>query len=149
MAYELVGNYNDERFRVIRDAVAGMNADLNGCFTIKERTTESNYLAVDKRGGCWSAVGYKSWMNPGQELSLDDNCISSYYIGIVQHELLHAMGLYHEQSRSDRDEYVTINWQNIKDGKEHNFNKYDETFVSHYGQDYNYLSVMHYHGNSF
>ena len=41
--------------------------------------------------------------------------------GIVLHELLHVLGMWHEQSRLDRDQHVRILWHNILLGKEDQF----------------------------
>ena len=49
------------------------------------------------------------------------SCLSRY--GTVQHEMLHALGFHHEQSRSDRDDWVKIHWLNIEEGHTHNFVK--------------------------
>lgn len=64
------------------------------------------------------------------------------------HELGHALGLYHEQSRSDRDDYVIIHENKIKDGAGRNFKKHDEWWVTDHGA-YNYESIMHYSKNAF
>lgn len=37
--------------------------------------------------------------------------------GIIQHEMMHTLGFYHEHTRSDRDQYVKINWDNVKECK--------------------------------
>ena len=60
------------------------------------------------------------------------------------HELLHAIGFVHAQSSSDRDYYVTINYQNIQPGQGHNFARYTSSIITDYGIPYDYDSVMHY-----
>lgn len=62
-------------------------------------------------GRCSSYVG-RTFPN-GQVVSIGQNCD---IIAIVEHELLHALGFWHEQSRYDRDEYVTIVNENILEG---------------------------------
>ena len=49
-----------------------------------------------------------------QQLSIGQDC---EYDGVIIHELMHALGFYHEQSRSDRDDFVTIMWENIEAGR--------------------------------
>lgn len=48
-----------------------------------------------------------------QEVSLGKGCEAK---GKATHELMHALGFLHEQSRKDRDRHVTILTQNILDG---------------------------------
>lgn len=55
-----------------------------------------------------------------------------------------ALGFYHMQNAYDRDEYVTVNWENVWPGKEHNFIKYSNTEVTHFNTTYDYASIMHY-----
>lgn len=117
---------------------------LKSCIDFKPRTTEDYYISVERLEGCWSYVGRRSLR--GQNLSIGDGCGS---IAIVEHEFLHALGFRHEQSRYDRDDYVTINYENIIAGKESNFDKYSEKVTSLQGTPYDYMSVMHYAKNAF
>lgn len=46
-------------------------------------------------------------------------------LDVVIHEMLHAMGGRHEQSRMDRPHYMEIMWNKIKDGYANNFDVAD------------------------
>lgn len=53
------------------------------------------------------------------------------------------------QNDDSRDDYVKIEWDNIKDETKQNFVKYDKTVSSSYGVPYDYGSVMHYSQRAF
>ncbi|XP_065576370.1 zinc metalloproteinase nas-7-like [Artemia franciscana] len=76
------------------------------------------------------------------ECSYCGSCV--LYTGTPIHELMHAIGFYHEQSRWDRDDYVTIFEENIDADFLYAFNKYDEDRITAFGQPYDWSSVMHY-----
>ncbi|KAM7320015.1 hypothetical protein ACRRTK_020458 [Alexandromys fortis] len=117
---------------------------LKTCIDFKPWSGEANYISVFKGSGCWSYVG-NSHVGK-QELSIGENCDR---IATVQHEFLHALGFWHEQSRSDRDDYVTIVWDRILSGREHNFNIYNDSVSDSLNVPYDYTSVMHYSKTAF
>lgn len=109
---------------------------------------EDDYLLIsppeDGPQGCWSYVGRKggeqvvSLQRPDHTSA---HCFSSE--GRIMHELMHAIGIYHEQSRADRDNYVKIHWENIVPKFRKNF-KLISKKRGRYAFDYDYNSVMHY-----
>lgn len=117
---------------------------LKTCIDFTPWKGEENYISVYKGSGCFSSVGNRRVGK--QRLSIGNNCDR---LGTVEHEFLHALGFWHEQSRADRDDYVTIKWDQIEPGKDHNFNKYDDAVSSALGVPYDYGSVMHYSKTSF
>lgn len=108
---------------------------LSTCIRFVPHTGQTNYISIVKGEGCWSNVGQ---IGGSQQLSLGKGCI---YNGIIQHELIHSLGFWHEQSRTDRDIYVKINYENILDVHVNNFYPHE---TNNLNVPYDYSSVMHY-----
>jgi hypothetical protein len=79
-------------------------------------------------------------------ISLGRGCDSK---GIAIHEMMHALGFFHEQSRRDRDNYVQINWSYIPRGLWYNFKKYQPGEADTLGEPYDKQSIMHYGNYAF
>ncbi|KAE9556216.1 hypothetical protein FO519_000555 [Halicephalobus sp. NKZ332] len=104
---------------------------------------DQDYIHIVPDDGCYSLVGRIGGKQP---VSLGDGCIQK---GIIIHELMHAVGFFHEQSRADRDDYVTINWNNVEAGLQDQFDKYSLNMIDHLDTTYDYGSVMHYASTAF
>ncbi|XP_061910488.1 high choriolytic enzyme 1-like [Entelurus aequoreus] len=111
------------------------------CIRFVPRRNEYDFISVENKGGCFAALGRQGGR---QVVSLNrQGCI---YHGIIQHEFLHALGFLHEQTRSDRDSYVRIIWQNIDPQMAFNFDKKN---TNNLNTRYDYSSIMHYGRTAF
>ncbi|MFG1820630.1 M12 family metallopeptidase, partial [Kribbella sp. NPDC049174] len=106
----------------------------------QRQTTDTAWLTCRDSNQCSSWVGRRGG---SQDVNLSAQCGT----GATIHEIGHAVGLWHEQSREDRDTFVTIHWQNIQAGQSHNFNQHISD-----GDDvgaYDFGSIMHYGSTAF
>jgi hypothetical protein len=123
----------------VTDAVTHWQA--NTSFRFVQRTVQhQDWVTFRPASGCSSAVGRRG----GQQfVNLGPSCT----VGNVIHEIGHVVGLWHEQSREDRDSFVTVHWEKIEQNALHNFDQHITD-----GDDvgaYDYASIMHYPRNAF
>lgn len=113
----------------------------NSYFTFVLRTNQPNYISFEEVDrGCSSHYGMTG---NKQFVKLAPGCGN----GPTVHEICHALGFWHEQSRPDRHDYITIHWDNIEDDKLGNFVERDGNVVGNGEFDFN--SIMMYGPYSF
>lgn len=137
--YTISSQFRAYERKLITSALRDMESQT--CIRFVPRRSEYDYIAVVNKGGCYSALGKQGGR---QELSLQrGGCITK---GIIQHEFNHALGFRHEQTRSDRDQYVRINWGNMNQAMTYNFRKHN---TDNLNTPYDYNSLMHYGRTAF
>ncbi|RXN17292.1 low choriolytic enzyme-like protein [Labeo rohita] len=132
--YVIANHYTTRELEIIKRGLDSFS--YSTCIRFFPRSNERDYISIESRSGCYSYVGRQGY---GQTVSLARNgCL---YHSTVQHELLHALGFNHEQTRSDRDNHIQVVWDNISEDMKYNFNKIN---TLNQGTPYDYSSVMQY-----
>jgi len=144
--YRISRNHSDSEVMMIESALRTMS--FVSCVKFEKWDgVKKDYIHFQpdkRRKGCWSYIGHQGGR---QQLSLerpvgkDCNCFCSP--GRAMHEIMHALGFYHEHARADRDKYIKIVEKNVRKGKFANFfTKNDDETSRNF--DYDYKSIMHY-----
>ena len=129
-----------------RDAIVmAMNFfEEKTCIRFKIRTDEMNWAYFFPGRGCYSYIG--NIRRGAQDISIGSGC---EFAGIVIHEIFHALGRWHEQSRPDRDSYININIQNVNSDQISNFERVSENVATTQNLNYDFGSIMHYGSQAF
>nr|CAD2129165.1 unnamed protein product [Meloidogyne enterolobii] len=132
----------------------------NTCVKFRpRRRNENDYVDIQNKinEGCYTTVGQIRgrqvlMLESGWEESCGWGCLLTYPgctdHSTVIHELMHKVGLWHEQMRYDRDKYIKIHWENIIPGLENQFGKIGQIQSTTYNLPYDYTSVMQYKKNA-
>jgi hypothetical protein len=115
-----------------------------------KRSNEAAYVRFVATNRNDSLVGRQG---DAQPINLQSNPPAP--VGVVIHEVCHALGLYHEQNRPDRDDFIKIHLgavmpSNVPGDPNYNTRQFDKitTDAETYGL-YDLSSVMHYDGRAF
>jgi len=123
----------------VLSAMATWQAEAGVAFEPATSMSENQIVFVPG-DGCSSYVGMIGGRQP---VMLSDACS----VGNAIHEIGHALGLQHEQSRSDNADHIIVYRANIQAGREGNFEP-DPTTFEDIG-DYCFNSIMHYPNYAF
>uniref|UniRef100_A0A1I8QC97 Metalloendopeptidase n=1 Tax=Stomoxys calcitrans TaxID=35570 RepID=A0A1I8QC97_STOCA len=146
--YKLVGDFDAAHRNAILDGIATLEART--CVRFSEADdSETNYVEItSESGGCFSSVGYRGNV---QQMNLEVYPLGQgcFRTGTILHEFMHVLGFYHQQSDSNRDNYIRVIEENIVPGKEFNFDKYHYTYITDFDVGYDYDSCLHYRPDAF
>jgi len=136
-------NYQDEftqkEKKIIEDCMKEWTAKTNIIFTEKK---DQEYSVNILRS--INTNNYKSIIGRSKNSFMQLGNVNIYTKKCITHELGHVLGLTHEHQRPDRDDYVIINFENILEGFQNNFQILDNPLYREESLEYDYSSIMHY-----
>ncbi|CAK5035548.1 unnamed protein product [Meloidogyne enterolobii] len=103
-----------------------------------------NYMTIkSSENGCWTFVGFKDTQEHNQ-INLASGVALCESSPAAIHEIMHSLGVYHEQNRYDRDEYIEVLFDNLMPNVVSQYQKQSKATLETYGEPYDYGSIMHY-----
>jgi hypothetical protein len=134
--YKLGDNLSATMKQRIKDAMAHWQNKTPIRFVAHDN--QPDWVLFTTGPGCSATIGRAG----GKQLvNLNSKCTK----GNIIHEIGHSVGLWHEQSRTDRANHIAIRWKNIQDGQRFNFQTYvQQGFDGRNVGVYDIKSIMHY-----
>ncbi|CAK8678215.1 unnamed protein product [Clavelina lepadiformis] len=140
--YVYASNLNNETRQLVREAISSFLGF--SCIDFYPWNGEADFIEFIQKGhGCKSFVGR---IGGRQLIELGPEC---RYKGMIVHEIMHALGFWHEQSRPDRDNYVTMQLENVDEEYHRNFLKRTIPLEPTIDLEYDVNSIMHSDGYLF
>lgn len=151
--YVVDTKFSQEAKDTINQAVNHWNEKTNVSFV--RRVNENEYLNIvysdSLEHNCHiSFVGFNNFWE--SKITFTNKCAE--FLGGVVHELGHAVGLFHEQRRPDRDKYIEVLYANIDEKYHFAYDKLNSDDFAFYEEvetltTYDHYSIMHYDAYAF
>uniref|UniRef100_A0A0K0FL32 Metalloendopeptidase n=1 Tax=Strongyloides venezuelensis TaxID=75913 RepID=A0A0K0FL32_STRVS len=112
------------------------------------RKPSNSYILYKKTpSATFCGLSYVGRVSPFNPIYLSFSSTCKNPVGTTIHETLHTLGIAHQHSRIDRDQFIKINWENVNPQFYDMFAISDPKQFSTYGVSYDYYSIMHYNYN--
>jgi hypothetical protein len=129
----------------LNTAISQFNSNFSGLIQLVPYTNQANYVNFDfdPNNFSGSCEAYEGMVGGEQTVGGSGTCT----VATILHEMGHTVGVWHEQSRPDRNTYVNVNYGAVIKGSRSNFDELlDNNQVL---GPYDYASVMEYPAFSF
>lgn len=124
--YSIAPGFPQDELDMINEAIT--HFDSNTELTFVQRTNQTKYISIQRGGlGSWHYSTSIGMAGNGQIINLEAD---EFHTGNVIHELGHAVGLHHEHQRSDRDQFITVDFNNIQNGFHPQYQTWQQLGVS-------------------